>query len=681
MITNLKDTTLESESFSLSLNAFSVLKASFTSNHAAISDLVEDAEFDELHSQKIVQRSQQALLSPIARLDQELSWLPELSNTQINEIGSLLEAGRITDLREAIEFLPDLPKANVLAHLCGTNSADETLLQDLLRAWDDVDQLSLLQFLNTQRQAAGFPQVERSQLAASINVLESTHARSAALSVWRLDEPGKLMESLVEAEVKRDRASRILAGFVREYDILSEPHLARISEAIDQQIELARQPTQQLEAVTREIAELLRQWDDVNQPVQVFEQHQGHEEGRSKKIYEKLRSLCLELANDRGEFRHAKRLSEALLYTFPELESVAEVLKGDVEQLETLNQQQSQHAALEPLIEACEAAKQQLTTFRSSLQSKGFSRSAGGLAKNIFTSFEIAVRTPGTEDVPFLVVRDLALFINNEKSDPETAFRIIDGLINYKGAQPSSDLRSKLEEERAVLHKNWKMGELKQNSGNPSAMTHTIDEMSKYAKGKERAELQQLKSRIEDKQADKKVGRWLFWGAVAVLVWWVYSLTDDFDRSASRASNQPTTTYQPSTQRAESLPPPVFQAPGIIWNRTGLNGSAPFQIRTSPGADYFVKLVDYQTGADAVGIFVKGGQTLEVEIPPGTYRMRYASGQTWRGTSHLFGPGQHTSYSQSSSRFEFTRYDGYTVELIRQTGGNMPTSSISPSQF
>lgn len=555
VILNLKDNTLESANFSIFLNAFSILKAGYASNHAEISDLVEDAEFDEQHSQEIIQRSQQALLSPIARLDQELSWLPELSTTQINEIGSLLEAGKITDLREAIAFLPDLPKANVLAHLCGTESADETLLQDLLRAWDDVDQLALLEFLNSQRQAADFPKIESSQLAASIRVLESTHARSAALSVWRLDEPGKVMERLVEAELKRDRASRILAEFVREYDILSEPRLARISEAIDQQIELARQPRQQLEAVTSEIAELLRQWDDVNQPVQVFEQHQGHEEGRSKQIYERLRSLCLELANERGEFRHAKRLSEALLHTFPELESVAEVLKGDVEQLETLNQQQNQHAALEPLIEACEAAKQQLTTFRSSLQRTGYSRSASGLAKSIFTSFEIAVRTPGTEDVPFLVVRDLALFINNEKSDPETAFRIIDGVINYEGAQPSSDLRSKLEEERAVLHKNWKMGELKKNSGNPTAMTHTIDEMSKYAKGKERAELQQLKSRIEDKQADKTVGRWLFWGAVAVLVWWIYSLTDDFDRSASRTSNQPTTTYQPSTQRQTTTSP------------------------------------------------------------------------------------------------------------------------------
>lgn len=37
------------------------------------------------------------------------------------------------------------------------------------------------------------------------------------------------MERLVEAELKEGRASRILAEFVREYDILSEPHLVRIS--------------------------------------------------------------------------------------------------------------------------------------------------------------------------------------------------------------------------------------------------------------------------------------------------------------------------------------------------------------------------------------------------------------------------------------------------------------------
>lgn len=505
------------EHFSLSSNAFSVLNANFTSNHAEISDLVEDAEFDELHALEIVQRSQQALLSPIARLDQELSWLPELSSMQINEIGSLLEAGRLAELQKAIAFLPDLPKANVLAHLCGTNSADEELLRDLLRAWDDLDQFRLLQFLNAQRQAAGFPQVEMSQLAASIDVLQSTHARSAALSVWRLAEPGKVMERLVETELKRGRASRILTGFVREYDILSEPHLARISEAIEHQIELARQPTHQLEAVTSEIAELLRQWDDVNQPVQVFEQHQGHEEGRSKQVYEKLRSLCVELANERGEFLHAKQLSEALLLTFPELESVAEALKSDVETLENLDDQKKQFAVLEPLVAACEAAKSKVPKLRSELRSSGFAQARRGAVKDIFAAFETVAKAPGVGDAAFLVIRDLALFVNNDRNDHETAFRLIDGLITYGGAKPSQAVSSKLDEERSVLHRNWKMSELERHKGNIGAMSKIIDEMLVYARGKDRAELSQLKSVIVQKR-NERIGYWVVIGVVILLI-------------------------------------------------------------------------------------------------------------------------------------------------------------------
>ncbi|MCE8547558.1 hypothetical protein KBY25_17170 [Ruegeria pomeroyi] len=673
---------MNNEYFSLSTNAFWVLKAGYESTHADIVDLVEDAEFDELHPLELIQRSQQALLSPISRIDQELGWLPELSGTQLRDILEFLQENRLNELRRAIGFLPDLPKANVLAHLCGATHADAELLQSLLRCWEDVDEGGLLRFINSQRQLSGFPQIDRDQLRTSIRALEAAHARTAAMAIWRLDEPGKVMEQLVDAELRNAHTSNILAGFVREYDNLSEPRLTQISSEIDEQIELARQPKPNLQSVTKEITDLLRRWDDVNQPVQVFEQHQGHEEGRSKKIYEKLRSLCLELANERGEFRHAKRLSEALLQTFPELESVAEVLRDDVEQLETLDQQQNQHAALEPLIEACEAAKQQWTSFKSGLRNKGFTRSAIGLSKGIFTSFEIAVKTPGLEDVAFLVVRDLALFINNEKNDPETAFRLIDGVINYNGAKPSRELLGKLEEERAVLHKNWKMEELKESAGNPSAMNRAIDEMLKYAQGKDRSELLELKSKMERRKTFRKIKNLFylsFWGGIAAFIGF-FVISEEINSPDSRSAPR-TSTSSTSVQRTEVLPDPVFQAPGVMWNRTGMKGSAPFEIKTSPGSDYFVKLVDYQTGADAIGIFVKGGQVLEVQIPPGSYKMRYASGRTWRGSSHLFGPGQHTSFAQSTSRFDFTLYGGYTVELIRQVGGNMPTSAISKSQF
>lgn len=133
------------------------------------------------------------------------------------------------------------------------------------------------------------------------------------------------------------------------------------------------------------------------------------------------------------------------------------------------------------------------------------------------------------------------------------------------------------------------------------------------------------------------------------------------------------------------LPPVVTVAPGIVFNRTGDRGLAPFQIITAPGQNYFVKLVDATTYEDRLGVFVRGGEPVEVAVPLGRYRMRYASGVNWYGEDHLFGPGNRTSYAQSATLFSFERgpsgFNGFTVELIQQTGGNMSTRPIAADEF
>ncbi|MDF1732969.1 MAG: hypothetical protein P1U49_15805 [Minwuia sp.] len=152
-------------------------------------------------------------------------------------------------------------------------------------------------------------------------------------------------------------------------------------------------------------------------------------------------------------------------------------------------------------------------------------------------------------------------------------------------------------------------------------------------------------------------------------------------RSPSRTAASPAKPPVPT----KPIPPAVFQMPGIIFNKTGISGNHPFTIITSPGRDYFVKLVDSVTGVDKIGVFVSGGRRITVEVPAGQYRMRYASGNTWRGIQHLFGPGSMTSYHASKDVFIFNirgnYYAGYTVELIRQAGGNMQTQAISASSF
>lgn len=140
-----------------------------------------------------------------------------------------------------------------------------------------------------------------------------------------------------------------------------------------------------------------------------------------------------------------------------------------------------------------------------------------------------------------------------------------------------------------------------------------------------------------------------------------------------------------SVQPTVTLPPAIAQQAGLMRNYSGRQPVAPLRIETSPGADYYVKLVDVVTGRDVVTIYAQGGRPVEVNVPLGRYEMRYASGEVWRGEAHLFGPDNMTSYAKAESIFEFTQdlsgYSGYTVELIRQVGGNLDTRSIDSGAF
>ncbi len=542
--------------FDLTSSAFHILKAGYDTDRSDIAELVEDAEFDEVFEPQIIQRAQQSLLAPNARLEQEISWLPELSQAQTSNVLSLVASGDLQALIETSKHAPELAKANILAHFAGTGNVSDRLFHALVSAWDEIDHENILTFLNDNRLSAGFPSVERPQMRNALVELEKKHARSAAVGIWSLDRPGEVMDRIVEAELRRHPSSSFLEQFVRNYDTFSEPDLARISDEIDKVISEAENTDADLEELVTKASDLLVRWDDVNQPVQVYEQYQGHEEGRSKRIYEKLRSLCLDLANNRREFTEARRLSEALLRTFPELESVAEVLKGDVAALENLDEQQKKHEEYKPLIDACEAAKTKLPTPVST----------------VLKVFKDTVSKGGDDPIAFNILRDLALHINNDCSDPQTAYKLLDGALTFAGTQPPKELGKTLEEERAVLHRNWKMNELEKNSGNLTAMSQTVDDLLKYARGSERAELQQLKAKLDRKKLGKKV-KWGIYASIAAVIGFIV-IADEMDRPSNRSTYQPSAprvvtpspTPAPATSVAVETRPPVGQ--GLTLNRS-----------------------------------------------------------------------------------------------------------------
>lgn len=131
---------------------------------------------------------------------------------------------------------------------------------------------------------------------------------------------------------------------------------------------------------------------------------------------------------------------------------------------------------------------------------------------------------------------------------------------------------------------------------------------------------------------------------------------------------------------------------GIYRWYTDADDVAPFTIRTAPGSNYFVKLVDLN-GLPIRSFFAYGSSTMTNKVPLGTYALKYATGQSWCNERDLFGPGLLTITNQADRVFNFDRQVRYddegvrtstteiTVELIKQKGGNLPTHAIDRSQF
>jgi hypothetical protein len=110
--------------------------------------------------------------------------------------------------------------------------------------------------------------------------------------------------------------------------------------------------------------------------------------------------------------------------------------------------------------------------------------------------------------------------------------------------------------------------------------------------------------------------------------------------------------------------------------------TAPLGIAVPSGANYFIKVVSVQ-GEEVSSFYMEGGTSRKVNVPFGSYRIKYASGQNWCGNEELF--GQKTLLSEADQTFDFgivgDQLVGYSVELIPQSQGNLSTTQIGRGDF
>jgi hypothetical protein len=127
---------------------------------------------------------------------------------------------------------------------------------------------------------------------------------------------------------------------------------------------------------------------------------------------------------------------------------------------------------------------------------------------------------------------------------------------------------------------------------------------------------------------------------------------------------------------------------GWVWPYFSGTAAPNLTVKTQAGdGHHLVKLEDWPSGRPVALLFVRAGETGRVNVPPGTYRIKFARGDTWYGDQLRFGPDE--ACFVADKQFDFyhiVRSDGEewaerTITLYPVLDGNLHKSRIPRDQF
>ena len=170
------------------------------------------------------------------------------------------------------------------------------------------------------------------------------------------------------------------------------------------------------------------------------------------------------------------------------------------------------------------------------LKSDGLNGKGYGVAALLARTFNNALVSSDNIDNALLYIRELALYLNNDADNAEAAFLLLNAVFAKAGNSMSLDMRKKLQEDRAVLHKNWKMGELETHAGDLAACENILDELIVYANDNDKGTFRNLKSEIQRKRTFKKI-KWGFYAVIAAIIGYSI-LADEFNRPSRSYSSR-----------------------------------------------------------------------------------------------------------------------------------------------
>jgi hypothetical protein len=241
-------------------------------------------------------------------------------------------------------------------------------------------------------------------------------------------------------------------AFMRTYSVSIDETLARIHGQITQAVErLRRLATDRTSAAT--LISALSIWSGYRRPMQVIEAARGLDDPESVVLFDLVKHLTVEMANDHREYDLSLSIAKSLLTCFIHVPNCKKAFES---QLATLQG----NASSKRLDDICSKAATEYRQFISDVQKGGLGENARGLARELLIIFHDCVEKSECDPAPvFLIVRHLAVQLNNERGQGAVAVTLLKWLL---ACDPPYEVASRFKEDLKGLTS----GSKPQKSGN-----------------------------------------------------------------------------------------------------------------------------------------------------------------------------------------------------------------------
>ena len=445
-------------SFDLFRNPFVLLGLDLSASARRVADAFEDAVADGHASESELVTARQAILTPLSRLKAEVGALADTPSSEWRSILTALKSSQTSSrLRQAFAKVAPLSRSNLLTHLSSRTHPDAPMLSEWVATHSaiNLDQIhrQIVQF----REIAGVVRPERASLSAALGDLREQQARSLFDG---FEYPPDAIEPVTGCTKQI-----ISAGDTAQIDVLGNM-LKAYNYHIEQELSFRRQRiTSTADALRSDpdgmgnlalVVDALKFWDQAAHPLQLLEAYKGRDEPSAQEVFQQLRTLAIDLANDLSRFDLSLSITKSCQAVFAGLPRAVQRLGED----QTTLEERVQYSKINPLAIAIGELGDDLHKLADELRTGGFSQSAVGSAKSLRDAFVASVKASKNSaiaEMPWLMLRSIVIKLNNDLDAPDSALAMMQGLLDLNRELDAS--------EEAWLLQNFDLSETFQTDG------------------------------------------------------------------------------------------------------------------------------------------------------------------------------------------------------------------------